>query len=79
MMKIRGSAPRECVMPLYEYECRHCGRRFEVLQRMGDGPEGLACPACDSADVEREASTFAGMGASSASGASGCAPSRGFS
>lgn len=25
-------------MPLYEYECEVCGRRFEVIQRFSDPP-----------------------------------------
>jgi len=25
-------------MPLYEYECEACGRRFEVIQRFSDPP-----------------------------------------
>lgn len=25
-------------MPLYEYQCESCGRRFEALQRLGDPP-----------------------------------------
>jgi len=25
-------------MPLYEYECKKCGRVFEVLQRLSDEP-----------------------------------------
>ncbi|HSU83590.1 MAG TPA: zinc ribbon domain-containing protein, partial [Thermoanaerobaculia bacterium] len=33
-------------MPIYEYLCRDCGHRFEILQRMGQGPEGLICPQC---------------------------------
>jgi putative FmdB family regulatory protein len=32
-------------MPIYEYECLNCGKRTEVLQRMGEGPIA-ACPAC---------------------------------
>ncbi len=32
-------------MPIYEYECLQCGKRTEVLQRMGEGPIA-ACPAC---------------------------------
>jgi len=32
-------------MPIYEYECLSCGKRTEVLQRMGEGPIA-ACPAC---------------------------------
>jgi putative FmdB family regulatory protein len=26
-------------MPIYEYECRKCGRRFEFLQRFGEEPK----------------------------------------
>jgi len=32
-------------MPIYEYECDHCGDRIEVLHRMGD-PLKTECPAC---------------------------------
>lgn len=32
-------------MPLYEYECRTCGKRTELLQRMADPPLA-ACPQC---------------------------------
>jgi len=54
-------------MPIYEYRCKRCGERLEVLQRVGAGPEGLACPSCGGEALEREASTFASAGA-------GCAP-----
>jgi putative FmdB family regulatory protein len=46
-------------MPLYEYECRACGTRFEVLQRMGAGSSDVACPACGGNQVEKRYSTFA--------------------
>jgi putative FmdB family regulatory protein len=32
-------------MPLYEYECKSCGKRTEVLQRFGEAPLA-ACPHC---------------------------------
>jgi putative FmdB family regulatory protein len=32
-------------MPIYEYECRSCGKRTELLQRMDDAPLA-ACPQC---------------------------------
>lgn len=32
-------------MPIYEYECRSCGKRTELLQRMDDPPLA-ACPDC---------------------------------
>lgn len=55
-------------MPLYEYSCRGCGHRFEILQRLGEGAEGLACPSCDAAALDKQFSTFA---AGTSSGAAG--------
>lgn len=56
-------------MPLYEYICRSCGHAFEVLQRMGDGGEGLRCPACREVGADRQLSTFAGRAKASVAGA----------
>lgn len=60
-------------MPLYEYTCRDCGHRFEVLQRMGADATGLSCPQCGSTAVGKEFSTFASGGGqgSSVTGTSG--------
>lgn len=35
-------------MPLYEYECRACGRRTEKIQKFSD-PELTVCPHCSGA------------------------------
>ena len=35
-------------MPLYEYQCQTCGRRTEVLQRLGEAPLA-ACQECGGA------------------------------
>ena len=43
-------------MPLYEYSCAECDKRFEVLMREGVTP---TCPACQSQSVEKQLSTFA--------------------
>ena len=32
-------------MPLYEYECESCGKRFEVIQKFSDEPRS-ACTDC---------------------------------
>lgn len=32
-------------MPLYEYECPGCGKRFELIQKFSDPPEA-ACLVC---------------------------------
>ena len=56
-------------MPLFEYACRACGHQFEFLTRADKTP---ACPACTSADLERQLSVFAvsGTAVSAARGAS---------
>ena len=46
-------------MPIYEFRCRCCGRVFEALRGVGQGPEGLSCPACGSGELEQVWSTFA--------------------
>jgi putative FmdB family regulatory protein len=45
-------------MPLYEFECRRCGRRFEELVRLGELP---ACPGCGDEKPARLFSTSAGV------------------
>lgn len=32
-------------MPLYEYQCKKCGHRFERIQKFSDKPV-TACPEC---------------------------------
>lgn len=68
-------------MPLYEYRCPQCGHRFEILQRMGEGAEGLSCPRCGAGKVEKQFSTFASTSSGESSGFSsggGCGPGGGF-
>jgi putative FmdB family regulatory protein len=43
-------------MPIYEYECRACGERFETFVRDATPP---TCPACANIDLERLLSMFA--------------------
>ena len=39
-------------MPLYEYECDACGRRFEVIQKYSD-PSVEVCKECGKGPVRR--------------------------
>jgi putative FmdB family regulatory protein len=39
-------------MPLYEYECDACGRRFELIQKFSDA-HAETCTACGSGPVRR--------------------------
>ncbi len=43
-------------MPLYEYECESCSKRFEVLQKLSD-PDVAACTACGKGPVHRQLSS----------------------
>ncbi len=55
-------------MPLYEYACGQCGRRFEVLQRVGADATGVTCPSCGASHVVKQYSTFASAVAAGANG-----------
>ena len=39
-------------MPLYEYQCEACGKRFELIQKFSDGPPD-ACRLCGKGPVQR--------------------------
>jgi len=39
-------------VPLYEYECDACGRRFEVIQKYSDAPVEV-CRECGKGPVRR--------------------------
>jgi len=59
-------------MPLYEYECSECGRKFELRRSMSDSDSDIKCPECGKGILKRVLSLFSTS--SSASSAS-CAPS----
>ncbi len=66
-------------MPVFEYKCAECGKKFEELVSRADEP--VACPTCNSTDTEKLMSAFASPGSgpsggsctkSSCAGCSGC-------
>lgn len=69
-------------MPVYEYQCQQCDKRFEVLRPMSQIDAPAECPRCAAPNAKRAISVFAAVSrgadggsrmiASSASG-SGCA------
>ena len=44
-------------MPIYEYECKDCGKESEMLVRSSE--EGVVCPSCGSSSLKKMFSTFA--------------------
>lgn len=59
-------------MPLYEFVCEACGRRFEALKRLSDRTDEEACPECGRA-APRVMSGFA-VGGEGRSGGGGAPP-----
>lgn len=73
-------------MPVYEYHCAACDRRFEALRPMSQADAPLACPRCGAANTRKMISVFAAVsrdgGGSrlvAGSGSSGCASCSGGS
>ncbi|MCK4404661.1 MAG: zinc ribbon domain-containing protein [candidate division Zixibacteria bacterium] len=63
-------------MPIYEYQCRVCQHKFEVLQKLGEDGKGLKCPKCGADKPIKIFSVFA-SGTSSGNSSSTCT-SKGF-
>ncbi len=61
-------------MPIFEYECLSCRKKFEWLMRHAG--ERIECPQCGSPDVRKLFSVFSsvskGKASGSASGGSSC-------
>jgi putative FmdB family regulatory protein len=51
-------------MPIYEYRCGGCQRKFEQIVLRGRALEEAVCPRCGSREVERLLSSFAMAGVS---------------
>jgi putative FmdB family regulatory protein len=54
-------------MPLYEYFCKNCGKRFDKMMRFSESNSTPECPFCSSQETSKQISTFASVGASGAS------------
>ncbi len=65
-------------MPVYEYHCEACQKKFGALQPMSAPNTGAPCPHCGSTNTRRLLSTFASKVASlfggPATSGSDCAP-----
>lgn len=65
-------------MPLYEYECPQCGRRFEEIVPFSRADE-VSCESCGYQKPERLMSTFATAFASAGGSVGGSSCSSGSS
>jgi putative FmdB family regulatory protein len=60
-------------MPLYEYECKDCGKKFDMLRTMRDADAPVVCVRCESQRTKRLLSRFnAQSGGHAVAGRSSC-------
>jgi len=62
-------------VPIYEYVCESCGKKFEKLVRSMSSSESPACPKCGKTQTRREFSAFAvgaSQGGNAAAHGAGC-------
>ena len=52
-------------MPIYEYRCDGCSKKFEVLTRFAERDIAQVCPSCESTRTRVLVSSFAVTGGSS--------------
>ncbi len=55
-------------MPIYEYECKKCGKIFEIYQRLSEKSEDLKCPVCGEPKPVKRVSSFSSCGSGGYSG-----------
>ena len=48
-------------MPIYEYQCKPCGAKFEKLIRTMSSTDPVKCPECGSNQTARALSVFAAV------------------
>jgi len=62
-------------MPIYEYICNDCGKRFEILRSIKEADTPILCNICQSNKTQRAVSVFYAQSGSriiAGSGKSGC-------
>lgn len=60
-------------MPVFEYKCDDCGKKFEVLHKSSANLEEVKCPDCQSLNYKKLLSSFsASVGSSSEFSAPSC-------
>jgi putative FmdB family regulatory protein len=58
-------------VPIYEYECISCGKKFEMRRNVADSDSEIKCPKCGAENPRRAFSLFA---SGSTDGVAACGP-----
>lgn len=57
-------------MPVYEYHCSNCDKKFEIFHKSMNSNEEIICPECKSKENKRVLSTFSASFAGSSGSSS---------
>ena len=41
-------------MPFYEYSCKKCGMKFDLMRRLVERDDPASCPSCGAKNAHRE-------------------------
>ena len=48
-------------MPIYEYICKNCGNKFELIRFASDDDNDIKCPGCGEKRTEKAVSSPVGL------------------
>jgi putative FmdB family regulatory protein len=60
-------------MPIFEYKCNDCGKKFDILHKSSANLEEVICPDCQSKNSKKLLSSFSASVGSSGFDAPSCA------
>lgn len=60
-------------MPLFEYKCNECSKKYEVLHKSSVNENEIVCPECNSKNSRKIFSTFSASVSLSGNGSESCA------
>ncbi|OXU14428.1 FmdB family zinc ribbon protein [Sedimentisphaera salicampi] len=59
-------------MPMYEYSCEDCGKKFQFFQKSIRSEKKQTCPECGSSKVRKLISSFSAVSDSGSSDSGSC-------
>ena len=48
-------------MPIYEYVCKDCGNKFELIRFASDNDSDIECPGCGEKNADKVVSSPVGL------------------
>jgi putative FmdB family regulatory protein len=59
-------------MPIFEYICKSCSTKFEILHKSSKNQDSIVCPDCKSNDIKKLLSVFSAGKSANSDFSGGC-------